>query len=467
MFKRHHQLFSFLRVVLDTVTVAAAFGGAYAIRFGSPKKFPYPGGLPPLRETLIVGAMACILWPLCLRTVGLYRPQRQKSALDEIFGVFKATLIGALLLVSITYFFRESRYSRLALLIFAGLAFIGVALVRVAFKEGLRELRRRGYNLRWVLVLGSGRLARQLLEVFEINKELGFRPIGCLSLSRKRVGKQVAGVEVIGTLRDLRRTIVARGVDQVLVALPSPSAQRLRQIMEVLSDTTADVKLVPDIYQYATLFGGLEEFGGLPVVNLQSVGVTGVNAMIKRLFDILFSSLFLLLLLPLLVLVAIAVWLTSPGPILYRQERVGLDGKPFGMLKFRTMRVGSEDQGPTFARAQDPRTTPLGAILRRLSLDELPQLGNVLIGEMSLVGPRPERPVFIKKFRRRIPRYQLRHMVKAGMTGWAQIHGLRGRTNIAKRVEYDLYYIEHWSLLLDVKILARTLAFGFLSRNAY
>jgi Undecaprenyl-phosphate glucose phosphotransferase len=467
MFKRHHQLFSFLRVVLDTVTVAAAFGGAYAIRFGFPKTLPYPGGLPPLQETLIVGAMACVLWPLSLRAVGLYRPQRQKSALDEIFGVFKATLIAALLLVSITYFIRESRYSRLALLIFAGLAFVGVSLVRFAFKEGLQHLRRRGFNLRWVLVLGSGRLARQLLEVFEINKELGFRPIGCLSLSRKRVGKRVAGVEVIGTLRELRQTIVARGVDQVLVALPSPSARRLREIMEILSDTTADVKLVPDIYQYATLFGGLEEFGGLPVVNLQSVGVTGVNAMIKRLFDILFASLFLLLLLPLLVIVGIAVWLTSPGPILYRQERVGLDGKPFGMLKFRTMRIEAEAEGPTFARAGDPRTTPLGAILRRLSLDELPQLWNVLIGEMSLVGPRPERPVFIAKFRRRIPRYQLRHMVKAGMTGWAQIHGLRGRTNIAKRVEYDLYYIEHWSLLLDLKILARTLAFGFLSRNAY
>jgi len=467
MFKRHHQLFSFLRVVLDTVTVAAAFGGAYAIRFGFPKTFPYPGGLPPLQETLIVGALACILWPLCFRAAGLYRPQRQRSALDEIFGVFKGALIAALLLVSITYFFRESRYSRFALLIFAVLSFVGVSLVRLAFKEGLQHLRRRGYNLRWVLVLGSGRLARQLLEAIELNKELGFRPIGCLSLSRKRVGKRVAGVEVIGTLKDLRRTIVGRGVDQVLVALPSPSAQRLREIMEILSDTTADVKLVPDIYQYATLFGGLEEFGGLPVVNLQSVGVTGVNAMIKRLFDILFSALFLLLLAPVLIIVGLLVWLTSPGSILYRQERVGLDGKPFGMLKFRTMRVGAEDQGPMFARAQDPRTTPVGSLLRRLSLDELPQLWNVLVGEMSLVGPRPERPMFIAKFRRRIPRYQLRHMVKAGMTGWAQIHGLRGRTNIAKRVEYDLYYIEHWSLLLDLKILARTLAFGFLSRNAY
>jgi exopolysaccharide biosynthesis polyprenyl glycosylphosphotransferase len=237
--------------------------------------------------------------------------------------------------------------------------------------------------------------------------------------------------------------------------------------MEVLSDTTVDVKLVPDVYQYATLFGGLEEWGGLPIVNLQSIGVLGLNAVIKRLFDAAFSSFFLLLLSPLLAVVALLVKAASPGPVLFAQERVGLDGKPFWMIKFRTMRIDAEAQGPVFAQDGDPRTTPLGALLRRLSLDELPQLWNVLVGDMSLVGPRPERPVFIDQFRRRIPKYQLRHMVKAGMTGWAQIHGLRGRTSIEKRVEYDLYYIEHWSLLLDLKILARTMAGGFLSRNAY
>jgi Undecaprenyl-phosphate glucose phosphotransferase len=241
----------------------------------------------------------------------------------------------------------------------------------------------------------------------------------------------------------------------------------LPRIMEVCADTTVDVKLVPDVYQYATLFGGLEEFGGLPIVNLQSSGVLGINAIAKRAFDLFVSALLLLLLSPLLLALALLVKLTSAGPVLYTQERVGLDGKPFPMLKFRTMRTDAEDLGPAFAAAGDPRVTALGAWLRRTSIDELPQLWNVLTGDMSLVGPRPERPVFIDQFRRRIPRYQLRHMVKAGMTGWAQIHGLRGNTSIQKRVEYDLYYIEHWSLLLDLKILARTVAFGFLSRNAY
>jgi Undecaprenyl-phosphate glucose phosphotransferase len=461
MFKRHHQLFIALRVALDLAIVAVAFAGAYSIRFGSPVRFPYRE-LPPLEETLFVGAVALLLWPLSLRAVGLYRPQRQKSPLDEVFAVFKATLLASLLLVAATYFLR-GRYSRGALLIFEGLAFVGVGLVRALFKEALQILRRHGYNLRYILVLGTGRLARQVLEAVDQHRELGFRPVGCLSVSRKRVGRSVAGVEVIGTLRDLREIIVAHGIDQVLVALPGKLAHHVPAAMEVLADTTVDVKLVPDALQYATLFGGLEEFGGLPVVSLQSSGVLGFNAILKRAFDLVFSTLFLLLLSPLLLLIALAVKLSSRGPVLFAQERVGLDGWPFRMLKFRTMRTDAEAGGPQFAQSADPRATPLG----RFSLDELPQLLNVLKGDMSLVGPRPERPVFIARFRRRIPRYQLRHMVKAGMTGWAQIHGLRGNTSIAKRVQYDLYYIEHWSLLLDLKILARTVAFGFLSRNAY
>jgi Undecaprenyl-phosphate glucose phosphotransferase len=466
VFKRHHQLFVALRVLLDVAIVAVAFSGAWNIRFGSPKTFPF-NELPRPEDTLLVLAEALVLWPLCLRAAGLYRAQRQKSVLDEALSVLQATLVAGVLLVVLTYFTAESRYSRGMLIIFTGLSFVGVGLVRVLFKETLMAMRSRGYNLRFVLVLGAGRLARQLIEAVEGHKELGFRTVGVLSVTRKRVGTDVAGIPVIGTLRDLKQVLDTRGVDQVLVALPSRSAHHLPRVMEVLADTTVDVKLVPDVYQYATLFGGLEEFGGLPIVNLQSTGVLGINAITKRIFDLAFASAFLLLLSPVMALIALLVKAGSKGPVLFRQERVGLDGQPFQMLKFRSMKVEAEAGGAAFAQKDDPRATRLGALLRRSSLDELPQLFNVLRGEMSLVGPRPERPVFIQKFRRRIPRYQLRHMVKAGMTGWAQIHGLRGRTSIEKRVEYDLYYIEHWSLLLDLKILARTMAFGFLSRNAY
>ena len=466
MFKRHHQLFTAFRVALDLGFLGVAFWGAWGLRFGSPRTWPYTE-LPGARETAIVAVLAALIWPFAFRAVGLYRPQRHKTPLDEMFSVFKATLVAGLMLVALTYFVQEARYSRGMLAMFSTLAFLGISLERVFFKELLQALRRRGYNQRYILVLGAGRLARQVLEQIDLHRELGFRAVGCLSLTKRRVGTSVGGVEVIGTIReDLRKAIHERGVDQVLVALPSRSAHHLPRIMDVCADTTVDVKLVPDVYQYATLFGGLEEFGGLPVVNLQSTGMLGINAVAKRIFDLIFSALFLIVVSPVLAVLALLVK-STPGPVLFRQERVGLDGKPFQMLKFRTMRADAEALGPQFAQANDPRTTPLGAWLRRTSLDELPQLWNVFKGDMSLVGPRPERPVFIDQFRRRIPRYQLRHMVKAGMTGWAQIHGLRGNTSIQKRVEYDLYYIEHWSLLLDLRILARTVAFGFLSRNAY
>jgi Undecaprenyl-phosphate glucose phosphotransferase len=464
MFKRHNQLLTALRVLLDACVVAGAFAGAYAIRFGSPRTWPFPE-LPLRSDTLAVFVISIILWPLSFQAMSLYRPQRQKTPFDEMFGVFKATLAAGLVLIALAYFLREARYSRGMLAVFATLSFLGVSLERVFFKEVLQSLRRRGYNLRYILVIGAGRLARQVMEQIDQHRELGFRAVGCLSLTKKRIGTSVGGVEVIGTVRDLRKVLSERGIDQVLVALPSRSAHHLPRVMEVCADITVDVKVVPDVYQYATLFGGLEEFGGLPIVNLQSTGVLGINAIAKRAFDLALSALLLILLSPLMLVMAIIVKTSSPGPVLYRQERVGLDGRAFPMLKFRTMRADAESEGPRFATPGDKRTTATGALMRRSSLDELPQLWNVLVGDMSLVGPRPERPVFIDQFRRHIPRYQLRHMVKSGMTGWAQIHGLRGDTSIQKRVEYDLYYIEHWSLLLDLRILLRTVA--VLSRNAY
>src|SRR5256885_6586325 len=226
MFKRHNQLFTALRVLLDMLLVGAAFWAAYALRFGSPRTWPYPE-LPRPEETLIVASLALIIWPLSLRAVGLYRPQRQKTPLDEVFGGFKATLVAGVLLVALTYFIRESRYSRGTLALFTALSFVGISLARVFFKEVLQALRRRGYNLRYVLLLGAGRLARQVLEQIDLHRELGFRPVGCLSVTRKRVGTSVAGVEVIGTLRDLRQVLERGGVGQDPVAPPLPPFHHL------------------------------------------------------------------------------------------------------------------------------------------------------------------------------------------------------------------------------------------------
>ena len=351
--------------------------------------------------------------------------------------------------------------------IFVVYAFIGVTLVRLGFRAAFNEIRRRGFNLKSILVVGAGELGQRVIETIHSHRELGFRVVGVLTRKPEKVGTFVQEAEVLGRLSELPQVLDKTPVDQVIIALPLEEQASLRELMDQLAQRTVDVKIVPDLYQYMTLHGGFEEFGGLPMISLQGAPLDGWNRIAKRVFDVLFSGLLLLVSLPVLAVLALLVKLTSKGPVLYRQERMGMDGHTFDMLKLRTMRTDAEAAGATMASADDPRRTVMGAFLRRFSLDELPQFWNVLVGDMSLVGPRPERPVFIQEFKRQIPRYHLRHMVKSGITGWAQINGLRGQTSIQKRIEFDLYYIENWSLLLDVKILLRTAFGGFLSRNAY
>jgi Undecaprenyl-phosphate glucose phosphotransferase len=251
------------------------------------------------------------------------------------------------------------------------------------------------------------------------------------------------------------------------VALPLEDQQILPDIMDQLKDSLLDIKIIPDLYQFASIGGAIEEFEGLPVISLQGSPLDGINMVSKRGLDLAIASCALLIFSPLMALIAVLVKLTSRGPILFKQERVSFDGSRFKIVKFRTMYQDAEAAGPGWTTPGDGRVTPLGRFLRSTSLDELPQLFNVLRGDMSIVGPRPERPVYIKEFRQRIPRYMLRHKVPAGITGWAQVHGWRGDTSIDKRIEYDLYYIENWSLLLDLKIVFMTVVNGFRNRNAY
>lgn len=328
-------------------------------------------------------------------------------------------------------------------------------------------MRRRGYNLKTILVVGAGELGQRVVETIHQHKELGFVVMGLLTRRVDKVGTTINQVPVLGIINQLGDVLDRHSVDQVILALPLEDQPLLKDLMEALALRTVDVKLVPDLFSYVTLRGGLEEFGGLPIISLQGAPLEGWNLIAKRAFDITCSSVALLLLSPLLVLLALVIKLTSRGPIFYTQQRMGMDGHLFTMLKFRSMRLDAEASGASFAAEDDPRRTVLGSFLRKYSLDELPQFWNVLVGDMSLVGPRPERPVFIEEFKRQIPRYHLRHMVKSGITGWAQVNGLRGNTSIKDRIDYDLYYIENWSLIFDIKILLRTAFGGFLSKNAY
>ena len=463
MFSRFQRFYTSVKIATDVVVLAFAFALAFLTRFSG--LLPYET-LPTWQDTLVSLAMVLVIFPVTFNKARLYVTNRVRTNIGEVFEVFKATITAALILVALTYFTRD-RYSRLTLALFVGYAFVGVSVTRLVFRQALAEVRRRGYNLKTILVIGAGELGERVIRTVESHRELGFRVTGVLGQRAEQVGTQVAGVPVLATAEAVDEVLDRQQVDQVVIALPIEDQSLVKRLMEQLALRTVDVKVVPDLYQYITLCGGLEEFGGLPIINLQSAPLDGWNLVAKRAFDVLFSLFALLLAAPVMAVTALLVKLTSAGPVLYKQERMGLDGRTFHILKFRTMRTDAELSGAAMARRDDPRRTPIGTFLRRSSIDELPQLLNVLVGDMSLVGPRPERPVFIEEFKRQIPRYHLRHKVKAGITGWAQVNGLRGQTSIQKRIEYDLYYIENWSLMMDLKILTRTALGGFLSKNAY
>ncbi len=468
MLKRHHRFFQSIQVLQDVVLVALAFFCAFLIRFSFPELWPF-GEVSQTAQALRVGGLLVLAWPLVGWASGLYKSHRTRSIFSELFDSARVGLVTFLVGITVTYFVVDGRFSRGVLLLWMVFTVLMVASARIGSRLGLRYLRSRGYNLRHVVIVGVGDLAERVLITMIGQSSLGMRAVALVAPEEdsERVGETLRGVPIVDTVGSLRQIVRDRDIDQVIVALPIDRLAALKKIMPTLSQETVDVRVVPDFYQFMTLCGGVEEFAGMPIINLQASPLEGWSSVLKRAFDLFFAVLGLLFMTPVMLVVAALVRLTSTGPIFYRQERVGLDGHVFYMYKFRTMRPDAEANGPGWTTPGDHRCTPLGAWLRRLSLDELPQLWNVLKGDMSLVGPRPERPAFIEEFTKEIPRYALRHKIKAGMTGWAQVNGMRGNTSIAKRIELDLYYIENWSFMLDLKILIRTVFGGFLSPNGY
>jgi Undecaprenyl-phosphate glucose phosphotransferase len=386
---------------------------------------------------------------------------------QELRFVAKSHGLAVLLFASLTYLFEAYRYSRLVTLYFGVLACGCLLLARLAARVALRSLRARGFNLRHLLLLGEGPAVERLIDRFEAFPELGYRVRGVVTQEGSPT-ELVAGKSVLGHFGNIAEVIATSHADEVLIALPGSQQDEVMRLLELLKDETVDVRLVPDVHAYVTLGCEVEDFDGVPVVRINDSPLIGWYAAGKRATDVAVATVALALLSPLLLAIALLVKLTSRGPVLYQQERMGLDGRTFQMLKFRSMRVDAEDKtGAVWAKEVDNRKTLLGSILRKTSLDELPQLWNVLCGEMSLVGPRPERPVFVDQFRKQIPHYMLRHKVKSGITGWAQVNGWRGNTSLDRRIECDLYYIQNWSYALDLKILTLTLWKGFINKNAY
>lgn len=467
MLKQKRHLFEFLFVGADLGVVSLAWCFAYWLRFQT-DFVPVDKGVPPFSNYFSMLLFIWFIWAFVFRRAGLYRPMRGVRRIREMMLLVQANVLSLLLLISVTYLFREKtmEFSRLVFVYFGVAAIVFTALERSFLRGLLREVRRQGYNLRYMLIVGAGKLAGDIATRIRLRRELGIQLIGCLSKdgADKRGPR---GVPVVGSYDDLGEILRTRDIDQLMVALPLEDNHLLPEIMSRLGDSLVDIKIVPDLYQFVSVGGAIEEFEGLPVISLQESPIDGINLVTKRILDLICALIISLVLSPLLLLIAVLVKLTSRGPVLYKQERVSVDGSSFTIFKFRTMYTDAEDSGPGWTTKGDSRVTPLGRFLRSWSLDELPQLFNVLRGDMSIVGPRPERPVFIEEFRQRIPRYMLRHKVPAGMTGWAQVNGWRGDTSIDKRIEYDLYYIENWSLGLDLKILFMTVFRGFRDRNAY
>jgi Undecaprenyl-phosphate glucose phosphotransferase len=453
MFYRYSEVFRTLLGMADLALISAAWFVAYMLRFNS--GLPTPLGVPPLIEYVYPLAVILPLFLGLFRSHGLYEARRMDSTLGEAGAVLRATTTGILLMVAISFFARNYFYSRLAVGFFAVLAPLGVIGFRSTIRFGLRLARRRGFNLRYVLIVGSGPLAASVIERIRHRPDAGLRLIGVVSSGS--IGASVEGADVIGVTSDLRQILQEHRVDQVIVALSRHESEVFEKVVIELADEVVNVKIVPDLLHGFHLRSSIESLDGIPVIGLQETALFGWAAVGKRSFDLVASSAALIILSPLMGLIGLAIYMSSRGPVLYRQTRMGHDGRVFEMLKFRSMRRGADASGPGWTKSRDPRRTRLGRHLRRLNLDELPQLVNVMRGEMSLVGPRPEQPSYIDEFRREVPGYMLRHKVRAGMTGWAQVHGWRGDTSIHERVEHDLYYIQQWSFWLDIRILFMTL----------
>lgn len=475
MLKRYQRVIGGAFRVIDAGVIGAAWVAAYWVRFTLHSYFPdlpileVTKGFPDFVTYAALLPLVMVLWATVFSTSGLYQSGRMLRRTHEAHLLLKAHGVALLLFIALTYLFSEYKYSRGVMLWFGVLGAVGLVVFRLALRNSLRTIRRRGYNLRHVLGVGEGGSLETLIRRIEKFPELGLRVVGVVVHEQSKT-QSVAGKPVLGTFGEIQRISTASGhaIDQLLIALPRNQYGELDRILSSVQDETMDIRLVPDVHEYVTLGCAVEDFEGLPIVNLNDSPLDGWGAVLKRMTDIVVASVSLVVISPLLLLIAALVKLTSKGPVLYSQERMGLDGRTFQMHKFRSMRMDAESEsGAVWAKENDPRRTRFGTFLRATSLDELPQLWNVLMGDMSLVGPRPERPLFVSKFRQEVPHYMLRHKVKAGITGWAQIHGWRGNTSLDRRIEFDLYYIRNWSYGLDWKILVMTLWKGFINRNAY
>jgi Undecaprenyl-phosphate glucose phosphotransferase len=479
MVNRYNRLLVAFHVATDAALGVTAFIIAYTLRFHT-GLIPVTKGVPPLWQYVNVLPFVALLVPLGFQLQGLYRLRRGRSRVDDFFAVFVGSILAVVFgivatLYVQTYFAPDAakdqgllEVSQLVWAIFLILNVVLTYASRELVREVLERRWRAGIGLKRILIAGSGDLGRLVADRILEHRELGYQIVGFVD--DKATGDHLGyrGLPLLGTIDEASDIATRESIDHLYVALPPEQHVRMLELIESTSHECLDVKVVPDLLQVIALRARLEDLDGVPVININDVPLQGFNAIVKRALDVVISFVALLFLTIPLCILGMAIKVTSRGSALYRQERMGLDGKPFTIMKFRSMYDDAErETGPVWTTPDDPRVTPLGRFIRRSNLDELPQLWNVLRGDMSIVGPRPERPHFVEQFKHKIPQYMLRHKVKAGLTGWAQVNGWRGNTPLEKRIEYDLYYIENWSVRLDLKIIWLTLVKGFFHKHAY
>lgn len=444
--------FSVVFLMVDVILSFAAMEGAYIIRF----HMMDPEMARPTRENYIaLSVMFTALSIYFMMISGLYRPAPGKSRIDMIFGVVRAVVFSLGILLALSFFYRDFSYSRLITVIGMGLAVVLICIGRMIVVSIEMSFLRRGIGSSRLLIVGTGSGFDNMAEKMASRPEHGYDLIGYLE---ENPGRRLQHIPLLGTLEEMEQTLVVQDIDVAALALDPEHHAEARDLVDLCDKRNVECYMLPDAVDMLVGPREYEEICGVPLIKVKGLRIKGFNAFLKRLMDIVLTLLITLLISPLLIFIIILIRIDSPGPIFYTQKRVGMNGKIFWMFKFRSMKTEAEaGGGPAWSQSQDPRVTKLGFYLRKFSIDELPQLINVLKGDMSLVGPRPERPYFVEQFEKGVPRYMERHKVKSGMTGWAQANGLRGDTSITERVRYDLYYIENWSVLFDIKIIILTI----------
>ena len=466
MIRDNQRLINRLTLIIDGLVIVISYLFAYFLKFESGLLL-YDEGLSV--QTYMTALYFLVPGYLILYSkLDLYSTRRASGRKRELLNVIKANTIGALIFMVILYLINQPDFSRQMIFIFWGVCIC----LETAFRNAMRALMmfwwKRGYNLKYVLLIGYSGSAESYINKILLNPQWGYVIRGILDDNIER-GTEYKGIKVLGTIDNLPLILPENKLDEIAITLPLGQYGRLKEIVGLCEKSGVHTKFIPDYAGVIPNRPYTEDIQGLPVINIRRVPLNNtINSVVKRLVDIVGSAVGIVIASPIMIVSAILIKATSDGPVIFSQERVGLHNKPFRMYKFRTMIEQTEaEEAKGWTTKDDPRVTKIGRFLRRTSLDELPQLFNIFIGQMSLVGPRPERPQFVEKFREEIPRYMIKHQVRPGLTGWAQINGLRGDTSIEKRIEHDLYYIENWTLEFDIKILLLTVFRGFINKNAY